>query len=326
MIINKNIYPFVVLSEESLSTALIRIDQNRHKLIYVVDHNNILLGCLTDGDLRRWMLEQKKVDLNLPVLSAINKKCLFLLEDEDFEIIESSFDERVNSIPLVDSFGRITSIAEATSNQFFIENRKISNNDSVFIIAEIGNNHQGSLELAKKLIDAAASANADCVKFQLRKLDKIYSKVSNELDSTQDLGTEYTLNLLNKYQLSDDDLFAAFDYAKEKKIIPLCSPWDEDSAQKLESYGFDAYKVASADFTNYPLLQKLSRTGKYPRACPYHIFVVPISRIDLSKRCVRPVCVRILVRQTCCAGSGDPQGSTVVETGYSCQRECLSLA
>src|SRR5690606_897452 len=73
---------------------------------------------------------------------------------------------------------------------------------------------------------------------------------------------QYTLDLLNRFQLGDDDLFRAFDYCRTKGLIPLCTPWDHASLEKLERYGLSAYKIASADFTNYDLIDDVAATGK----------------------------------------------------------------
>ena len=127
----------------------------------------------------------------------------------------------------------------------------------------MGNNHNGDIRLAKRLVDLSVEANADCVKFQMRDLTSLYIKEEN---SSFDLGTQYTLDLLKKFQLTDDELFEVFDYAKSKNIIPLCTPWDLKSFQKLEKYGLEGYKVASADFTNFELLEVLCQTGK-PLIC-----------------------------------------------------------
>ena len=84
---------------------------------------------------------------------------------------------------------------------------KISNFDlmskSTFVIAEIGNNHNGSLEMAINMIDSAHSAGADCVKFQMRNMSSVYRKKSLEKNS-EDLGTEYVLDLLERFQLSEE--------------------------------------------------------------------------------------------------------------------------
>ena len=72
----------------------------------------------------------------------------------------------------------------------------------VFVIAEIGNNHNGSFELAKDMIDKAILAGANCVKFQMRTLDEVYRKQSSKT-SGEDLGTEYVVDLLKRFELSN---------------------------------------------------------------------------------------------------------------------------
>ena len=121
-------------------------------------------------------------------------------------------------------------------NESIISTFEISINKPTFIIAEIGNNHNGSLELAYKLVDNAVSSGADCAKFQMR------SKNLYNLKNSEDLGAEYTLDLLSRFQLENKDLFKVFDYCKEKGILPLCTPFDLESLLQLESYGMPAYK------------------------------------------------------------------------------------
>lgn len=131
----------------------------------------------------------------------------------------------------------------------------------VFVIAEIGNNHNGDLKRAFTLVDQALAMGADAAKFQMRHLDEVYRKRSLE-KSGEDLGTEYILDLLNRFELSVDEHRQIAAYCKEKGILYLCTPWDEKSVAVLESFGVPAYKVASADLTNFPLLDRLAATAK----------------------------------------------------------------
>jgi sialic acid synthase SpsE/sugar phosphate isomerase/epimerase len=131
----------------------------------------------------------------------------------------------------------------------------------VFIIAEIGNNHNGSFDLAIEMIDEAIASGADCVKFQMRNLNAIYRKKSLSKDAT-DLGTEYILDLLDKFELSKNEHFKISEYCAKKNILYMCTPWDTDSVKTLESFNVPAYKVASADLTNLPLLDALIETNK----------------------------------------------------------------
>ncbi|MFZ4405136.1 MAG: N-acetylneuraminate synthase family protein [Pseudobdellovibrionaceae bacterium] len=131
----------------------------------------------------------------------------------------------------------------------------------VFIIAEIGNNHNGSFDLAIKMIDEAYAAGADCVKFQMRNMNALYRQRSIEKKG-EDLSTEYILDLLHKFELTLEEHKKIQLYCEYKKILYLCTPWDLESLKVLESMQVQAYKVASADFTNIELLEGLAQTKK----------------------------------------------------------------
>ncbi|MBL7689049.1 MAG: N-acetylneuraminate synthase family protein, partial [Bdellovibrionaceae bacterium] len=85
-----------------------------------------------------------------------------------------------------------------------VGNKQIGGDSACFIIAEIGNNHNGDLQRAFKLVDLAVDAGADCVKFQMRNLAAVYRKKSLE-KSGDDLSAEYTIDLLKKFELSAED-------------------------------------------------------------------------------------------------------------------------
>jgi len=146
------------------------------------------------------------------------------------------------------------------SSNFFIGSEEIGS-DQIYIIAEIGNNHNGSFDRAIKMIDLAVEAGANAVKFQMRNLDEVYRKRSLGKVG-EDLGTEYIVDLLNKFELSKDEHEKLSEYCKTKNIPYLCTPWDIASVDVLENFGVPAYKVASADLTNIPLLEKLLTTNK----------------------------------------------------------------
>lgn len=130
-----------------------------------------------------------------------------------------------------------------------------------FVIAEIGNNHNGSYDCAIEMIDRAIDIGVDCVKFQMRHLEEVYRKRSLNKDG-EDLGTEYILDLLNRFELSVQEHRKLFEYCSSRGIMYLCTPWDAKSIEVLEEFNVSAYKVASADLTNLPLLDRLSKTGK----------------------------------------------------------------
>ena len=130
---------------------------------------------------------------------------------------------------------------------------------SPIIIAEIGNNHQGSYDAAVDLIDAAIIAGADVVKFQLRDMSAIYSEDSH---SENELGSEYIFDLLSKYNLSFDDHKRIFEYCERRGVPYLCTPWDVGSTDYLDELGVQGFKVASADFENSILVEHIISKGK----------------------------------------------------------------
>lgn len=142
-----------------------------------------------------------------------------------------------------------------------IGDRLLGDGKPCYVIAEVGNNHNGDVDRAIALVDAAVAAGADCAKFQMRKLDEVY-RASSLSGKDDDLAVEYTLDLLRRFELTTEQHKKIADYCASKGIEYLCTPWDARSVAVLEGFGTTAYKVASADLTNLPLLAKLVATGK----------------------------------------------------------------
>ena len=131
-----------------------------------------------------------------------------------------------------------------------------------YIIAEIGVNHNGLLDLAIELIDVAVSAGADAVKFQKRQLDKLYAQKYLDNANAGEKTLRYLLPILQQVELSDEAYYRIVEYCRAKKITFLCSAFDAESADFLDRLGVPAYKVASADLTNLPLLDHLAHKNK----------------------------------------------------------------
>ncbi|WP_407119716.1 N-acetylneuraminate synthase family protein [Bradyrhizobium sp. STM 3561] len=142
-----------------------------------------------------------------------------------------------------------------------IGHRLLGDDEPCYVIAEIGNNHNGDFDRAIALVDAAVAAGADCAKFQMRKLDEVY-RASSLSGKDDDLAVEYTLDLLRRFELPTAEQKKIAEYCAAKGIQYLCTPWDAKSVAVLEGFGVEAYKVASADLTNLPLLARLTTTGK----------------------------------------------------------------
>ena len=126
-------------------------------------------------------------------------------------------------------------------------------------IAEIGNNHNGQIKRAKRLVLAAKEAGAQVAKFQIRDFDTLYR---GGLNSIEDLGVEYTKDLLLKYELPRESHVELSAFCKDIGMEYMCTPWDHESIEFLEKLNVKRYKVASADFDNIPLIERLIQTKK----------------------------------------------------------------
>jgi len=135
---------------------------------------------------------------------------------------------------------------------------------SVFIIAEAGVNHNGSKKLAKQLIDVAAEAGADAVKFQTFRAEKLVSKSAQKADYqkiTTD-GEESQFDMIKKLELDIDTHRELISYCNKKDIMFLSTPFDLDSIDLLNDLGIDIFKIPSGEITNLPYLRKIGGLNK----------------------------------------------------------------
>lgn len=136
--------------------------------------------------------------------------------------------------------------------------------NKVFIIAEAGVNHNGSIELAKKLIDVARDAGADAVKFQTFKAEKLVSKNAQKADyqkRTTD-SSESQFDMIKKLELDEATHHELIAYCNEKKIMFLSTPFDHDSIELLHGLGLEIFKIPSGEITNLPYLRHIGKLGK----------------------------------------------------------------
>lgn len=135
----------------------------------------------------------------------------------------------------------------------------------VLIIAEAGVNHNGSLDLAKRLVDAAAAAGADIVKFQTFKAENLVSKKAKKADyqieNTKNV-EESQFGMLKKLELDIDAHNVLIDYCAEKNIKFLSSAFDLDSLDELVKLGIDIFKIPSGEIDNLPYLRKIGAYNK----------------------------------------------------------------
>lgn len=142
-----------------------------------------------------------------------------------------------------------------------IGNKIIGDNYPCFIIAEIGINHNGSVELAKKHIDLAIKAGCDAVKFQKRTVDVVYTKEELARERQSVFGNTNG-DLKRGLEFGYEEYSQIDKYCKEKGIIWFASCWDEDSVDFINQFDVPCFKIASASLTDDKLLKHTKSKGK----------------------------------------------------------------
>lgn len=138
-------------------------------------------------------------------------------------------------------------------------------NEGIFIIAEIGVNHNGNIELALQLIDVAKKCGADAVKFQTFNTDKLVDKNTPMAEYQKNNLKEENItqyDMIKKLELSKNDFFILKKYCDEINIIFISTPFDNDSVDLLEEINVPFYKIGSGDCDNFILLNKIMKTNK----------------------------------------------------------------
>lgn len=136
--------------------------------------------------------------------------------------------------------------------------------NKVFIIAEAGVNHNGSIELAKKLIDVASISGADAVKFQTFKAEKLVSKNAQKADYQKQTTDkrESQFDMIKKLELDLETHKELISYCKTKNIMFLSTPFDHDSIELLNDLGLEIFKIPSGEITNLPYLRHIGKLNK----------------------------------------------------------------
>lgn len=144
-------------------------------------------------------------------------------------------------------------------NHIKIKNKMIGDSNPVFVIAEAGINHNGSLSIAKKLVNMAKKAGADCIKFQTHITEE-------EMTKTKILPGKISKkplwDIIKNCELTIDDEKKINQYCKEKKILFLSTPFSIPAVDRLEKIKMPAYKIGSGELTNLPFLKHIAKTKK----------------------------------------------------------------
>jgi len=144
------------------------------------------------------------------------------------------------------------------------DNIKIGKEHPVFVIAEAGMNHNGSVEIAKKLVDEAKKCGVSAIKFQsFNAENRISAKIKSANYAEKVMGLEENYyEMFKKLELSKEQHKKIFDYARKVGLLVFSSAFDEEHADLLEKLGVNLYKITSMDLTNIPLISHIAKKGK----------------------------------------------------------------
>ena len=169
-----------------------------------------------------------------------------------------------------------------------MENRKIGQGYPCFIIAEAGVNHNGSLEIAKKLIDIAVYSGVDAIKFQTFKADTLVAsgapKAGYQLKSTDIKESHY--DMLHRLELSPEAHRELFEYCGKRDILFMSTPFDEESATMLAELGVEYFKVASGEINNFSFI---SHVAQLQRPIILSTGMSYLSEVDEAVRTIQQV-------------------------------------
>jgi N-acetylneuraminate synthase len=143
-----------------------------------------------------------------------------------------------------------------------IGNRAIGRSNPVFVIAEIGINHNGSVEIAKRLIDGAVLAGADAVKFQKRTPELCVPRDQWQIQRETPWGRMTYIEYRHRVEFDERQYSAIDRYCRERGILWFASCWDEEAVDFMEKFDPPCYKGASASLTDHGLLAAMRKTGR----------------------------------------------------------------
>jgi sialic acid synthase SpsE len=143
--------------------------------------------------------------------------------------------------------------------QFNIRGRQIGPDFPPFVIAEVGINHEGSLDKALQLVDAAVSAGAEVVKFQCHITEK--EMIPTDMTPGK-ISTERLWDIIKRCELSEQEERQIQKYCDNKGILYLSTPFSREAADRLDAMGVPAFKIGSGECNNIPLLEHIAHKGK----------------------------------------------------------------
>ncbi|WP_320666630.1 N-acetylneuraminate synthase family protein [Prochlorococcus sp. MIT 1307] len=251
--VDKSIMNFCIEKNKTVADAIQAFFASKGLPLIVINASYELIGSLSNGDIRKFLSDPKS-KITDPISKALNRSPHYAFDTDDISVVKHELStEKTRLVPIITKNRKVISIAYLTDISLNINQKDITyQNNLIYLIAEIGVNHNGNLKEAYELVDAAVEANFDAVKLQFRS-NSTYSNVKET--GNIDLGTEYILEELKRTSLNSEEEKKLCRYIRSKQIDFIGTPFDDDALERLYSYQPDAIKIASCDLTNHSLLK-----------------------------------------------------------------------
>lgn len=257
LFIKYNVDELLVRSDENLKNCAILLKKS--PTIVVINKRNELLGTVTNGDIRR-LVESGRAQKKIKITAGevCNEKPFYAHINDSPETLTHLLNSFDGILPLVNSNKAVKAFAYI-GEPFFQINDKIlfSEKKDIYTIAEIGVNHNGSIDTAKLLIKSAKDAGFSAVKLQIRSNEYFTVSDFNSLD----LGAQYIKREIKRTFIDFKGNEKLIQYAKRIGLDIICTPFDTASLDFCVKKKIDGLKIASCDLVNTPLLKKAASSG-----------------------------------------------------------------
>lgn len=254
--------PYTSHRRVSLPAILEALKQTRGFPVVLLNTDNSLFGVVSNGDIATYLARHPDRSLDeIGAEDVANQSPVCGHVRDSVETIEAYLaPERIRTLPILDGNRHVVRVVTRQKPYVEIGGRCVMEGCQPFLLAEIGVNHNGDLDEARALVEAAAQAGFDGVKFQHRGAGLYNVSDINKFD----LGTQYIISEIERTRLSIEALKTCCEQARSLGLATVITPFDEEALQAVLDHGLqpDALKIASCDLTNGPLIKRCGETDR----------------------------------------------------------------
>ena len=259
----KTVDSYLVNSLDKIDKLLTKLTAPKGSTIFVINKVGACLGSITGRDIRKAISESFKNGFEVSKLTAkdiLNPNFSYIRENDSKETIQHYFNrhQNIKVMPILNIDRVIVGIVLNLPKNFRLNNKVFSNaSNNIYVICEIGVNHNGDFDLGKSLIKSAYEAGSDAIKLQVRST----KNYSNDSIDSYDLSAQITYSEIKRTNLNYKISKQLVSYAKNLGLDVIITPFDDYALEEVKGWNIDALKIASCELTNLPLVKKVAKTN-----------------------------------------------------------------